>query len=103
MQVNAIVTIKGKHLSFLKRKNLTALNLKERGFPLCSPGYPGTHSVAQASLELRDRSTCLCFSVLGLKACTTITQLVLKNFIFLTVSLLKGTEAALGFTETHLL
>ena len=38
---------------------------------LCSPGCPGTHSVDQAGLELRN-SPASASQVLGLKACTTI-------------------------------
>jgi hypothetical protein len=35
---------------------------------LCSPGCPGTHSVDQASLELRNLPASA-FQVVGLKAC----------------------------------
>jgi hypothetical protein len=41
---------------------------------LYSPGCPGTHSVDQASLELRNPPTSAS-QVLGLKACTTTAQL----------------------------
>jgi hypothetical protein len=45
---------------------------------LCSPGCPGTHSVDQAGLELRN-SPASASQVLGLKACaTTPGQKVLK-------------------------
>jgi hypothetical protein len=37
---------------------------------LCSPGYPGTHSVDQVGLELRNPFASAS-RVLGLKACTT--------------------------------
>jgi hypothetical protein len=37
---------------------------------LCSPGCPGTHSVDQAGLELRNLPASAA-QVLGLKACTT--------------------------------
>jgi hypothetical protein len=37
---------------------------------LCSPGYPGTHSVDQAGLELRNPPASAS-QVLGLKACAT--------------------------------
>jgi hypothetical protein len=37
---------------------------------LCSPGCPGTHSVDQAGLELRDLPA-YAFQVLGLKARAT--------------------------------
>jgi hypothetical protein len=41
---------------------------------LCSPGCPGTHSVDQASLELRN-SPASASQVLGLKACNTTARL----------------------------
>jgi hypothetical protein len=41
---------------------------------LCSPGCPGTHSVDQAGLELRNPPASAS-QVLGLKACTTTAQL----------------------------
>jgi hypothetical protein len=41
----------------------------ETGF-FCSPGCPGTHSVDQAGLELRNPPASVS-RVLGLKACTT--------------------------------
>jgi hypothetical protein len=42
---------------------------------LCSPGYPGTHSVDQAGLELRNPPASASASqVLGLKAYATTTQ-----------------------------
>jgi hypothetical protein len=40
---------------------------------LCSPGCPGTHSVDQAGLELRDLPASASL-VLGLKACATTTE-----------------------------
>jgi hypothetical protein len=43
---------------------------------LCSPGCPGAHSVDQAGLELRNPPASVS-QVLGLKACTTTTQLPL--------------------------
>jgi hypothetical protein len=50
---------------------------------VCKPGYLGTHSVAQASLGLRDPPDSAS-QVLGLKACTTTIQLngILKAFGF---------------------
>jgi hypothetical protein len=42
---------------------------------LYSPGCPGTHSVDQAGLELRNPPTSAS-RVLGLKACTTTAQIV---------------------------
>jgi hypothetical protein len=47
---------------------------------LCSPGCPGTHTLDQASLELRDPPASASH-VLGLKACITTTWLL--NFIFI--------------------
>jgi hypothetical protein len=47
----------------------------ETGF-LCSPGCPGTHSVDQAGLELRNPPASAS-QVLGLKACATTARLVL--------------------------
>jgi hypothetical protein len=41
---------------------------------LCSPGCPGTHSVDQAGLELRN-SPASASQVLGLKACATTARL----------------------------
>jgi hypothetical protein len=40
---------------------------------LCIPGCPGTHSVDQAGLELRNPPASA-FQVLGLKTCTTTTK-----------------------------
>jgi hypothetical protein len=48
---------------------------------LCSPGCPGTYSVAQAGLELRNLPASAS-QVLGLKACTTMPG---QDFCFLTV------------------
>jgi hypothetical protein len=45
---------------------------------LCSPGCPGTHSVDQAGLELRNPPASAS-QVLGLKACATT---ALLNFFF---------------------
>jgi hypothetical protein len=42
---------------------------------LCSPGYPGTHSVDQAGLELRNLPASAS-QVLGLKACATTARLI---------------------------
>jgi hypothetical protein len=52
---------------------------------LCSPGCPGTHSVDQAGLELRNPPTkCyLAFQVLGLKVCATTAWLKIELFIYL--------------------
>jgi hypothetical protein len=46
---------------------------------LCSPGCPGTHSVDQAGLELRNPPASA-FQVLGLKACATTAWLL--KFLF---------------------
>ena len=48
--------------------------------PLYSPGYPGTHSVDHAGLELRNLPASTS-QVLGLKACTTTAQL--KNLFLI--------------------
>jgi hypothetical protein len=60
---------------------------------LCSPGYPGTHSVDQAGLKLKNPSSSHS-QVLGLKACTTTTQL-LNLFLlrYLTITTRKLTDA----------
>jgi hypothetical protein len=74
------------HLSyFLKQSWLHVLASREQlifvvivfetGF-LCSPGCPGTHSVDQPGLELRN-SPASASQVLGLKACATTARLVL--------------------------
>jgi hypothetical protein len=47
----------------------------ETGFPLCSPGCPGTHSVDQAGFEIRNLPASAS-QVLGLKACTTTARLI---------------------------
>jgi hypothetical protein len=46
---------------------------------LCSPGYPGTHSVDQARLELRDLPASAS-RVLGIKACATTVWLMITCF-----------------------
>jgi hypothetical protein len=48
---------------------------------LCSPGYPGTHSVDQADLKLRN-SPASASQVLGLKAWATTPGSYLKIFYF---------------------
>jgi hypothetical protein len=49
---------------------------------LCSPGCPGTHSVDQAGLKLRNLSASASASqVLGLKACATTLSLSLSLFL----------------------
>jgi hypothetical protein len=45
----------------------------ETGVSLCSSGYPGTHSVDQAGLQLRNPPASAS-QVLGLKACATTAQ-----------------------------
>jgi hypothetical protein len=47
---------------------------------LCSPGYPGTHSVDQAGLKFRNPPTSAS-QVLGLKACATTARLTSLVFI----------------------
>jgi hypothetical protein len=53
---------------------------------LCSPGYPGTHSVDQAGLELRNPPTSAS-QVLGLKACATTARLEVcfENYFFISI------------------
>jgi hypothetical protein len=48
---------------------------------LCSPGCPGTHSVDQAVLELRDWPTSAS-QVLGLKVCAPTTWLIFFFFFY---------------------
>jgi hypothetical protein len=70
---------------------------------LCSPGYPGTHSVDQAGLELRN-SPASASQVLGLKACATNTQLTLEFYWTLSIlpSSPKGQACQdVQFTESH--
>jgi hypothetical protein len=52
---------------------------------LCSPDCPGTHSVDQAGLELRNPPASAS-QVLGLKPCATITRLATFIFILLIYS-----------------
>jgi hypothetical protein len=48
---------------------------------LCSPGCPGTHIVDQAGLELRNLPASAS-QILGLKACATTDQHILKKDLF---------------------
>jgi hypothetical protein len=48
---------------------------------LCSSGHPGTHSVDQAGLELRNLPASAS-QVLGLKACATTARLLFFFFFF---------------------
>jgi hypothetical protein len=57
---------------------------------LCSPGYPGTHSVDQAGLELRNPPASAS-QVLRLKACATTDPYTLTlNFSFPKISALRA-------------
>jgi hypothetical protein len=56
------------------------LFFRDRVF-LCSPGCPGTHSVNQAGLELRNPPASV-YRVLGLKACATTARLPGNFFNF---------------------
>jgi hypothetical protein len=47
---------------------------------LCSPGCPGTHSVDQAGLKLRNLPA-YASQLMGLKACATTVQWVSTSFI----------------------
>jgi hypothetical protein len=58
---------------------------------LCSPGCPGTHSVDQASLELRDLLDSAS-QMLGLKACTTTARIL---FFFLIATPIHGSYVVL--------
>jgi hypothetical protein len=49
---------------------------------LCSPGCPGTHSVEQAGLELRNLPASAS-QVLGLQACATTARLCFLFFVFI--------------------
>jgi hypothetical protein len=49
---------------------------------LCSPGCPGTHSVDQAGLELRNPPASA-YQVLGLKACTTTARCIIFKKVIL--------------------
>jgi hypothetical protein len=60
-------------ISNLKFSFLVCLFFQDR-VSLCSPGCPGTHSVDQAGLELRNPPASVS-GVLGLKACATTAQL----------------------------
>jgi hypothetical protein len=53
---------------------------------LCSSGYPGTHSVDQAGLELRNLPASAS-QVLGLKACATTAQLYI-TYIYMHISII---------------
>jgi hypothetical protein len=64
------MTNDGKHVFiYLTLFLFFVLVFRERVF-LCSPGCPGTHSVDQAGLELRNPPASAS-RVLGLKACAT--------------------------------
>jgi hypothetical protein len=69
-------------------------------FSVCSPGCPGTHSVDQAGLELRNPPASVS-RVLGLKACATTARLrqilqwaVLKDWDW-------GGRETLGFEQSN--
>jgi hypothetical protein len=66
---------------------------------LWSPGCPGTHSVDQAGLELRDLPASAS-KALGLKVCTTTTCIIL--FIFYFVSAGDWTQGLLIHATTEL-
>jgi hypothetical protein len=61
---------------------------------LCSPGSPGTHSVNQADLKLRNPPASAS-QVLGLKACVATAQLdrqISKNNIEIVTALMKKVQ-----------
>jgi hypothetical protein len=70
----AILSIFCKCLCML----LLSLSLFQDRVSLCSPGCPGTHSVDQTGLKLRN-SPASASQVLGLKACAMTTQLLLLS------------------------
>jgi hypothetical protein len=58
------------NFNFLKLINLFIFGFFQDRVSLCSPGCPGTHSVDQAGLKLRN-SPASTSQVLGLQACAT--------------------------------
>jgi hypothetical protein len=66
--------------------------LSETGFSLCSPGCPGTHSVDQAGLELRNPPA-FCLYTYGLDTLPT----AWKSTSLLTVSVLLDDEKLEGW------
>lgn len=66
---------------------------------LCSSGYPGTRSVDQAGLELRDLPTSVS-QMLGFKVCATTTQLKICKFHLLPSSQLASQQTCLDSTTT---
>jgi hypothetical protein len=68
----------------------------ETGVSLCSPCCPGTHSVDQAGLELRNPPASAS-RVLGLKACATTAQLrILKVLEFSIATMKAGVRQSMG-------
>ena len=79
--VRSLESLATLHVSCLILTTVLELCLLIFFFPqdrifLCSPGYPGTHSVDQAGLDLRDPPASAS-RVLGLKGCATTAQLLL--------------------------
>jgi hypothetical protein len=77
------------------------LVFRDRVF-LCSPGCPGTHSVDQAVLQLRNLPASA-LQVLGLKACATTASLIhlfLKQNLTVSVASLELTISS-GWRQTH--
>jgi hypothetical protein len=72
-----------KHMSLWGLFFFSFLFFQDR-VSLSSPGCPGTHSVDQAGLELRNPPASAS-QVLGLKVCTTTAQL-LGTFLILTTT-----------------
>jgi hypothetical protein len=69
---------------------------------LCSPGCPGTYSVDQAGLELRNLPASAS-QVLGLKACATTAQLLTTFFINMPsyfILLFRSGNLVISFLET---
>jgi hypothetical protein len=69
---------------------------------LCSPGCPGTHSVDQASLELRNLPASAS-KVLGLKACTTTARLFWINFNLHFSGYQQSSSVESGYEESNLI
>jgi hypothetical protein len=66
-------------LQSLKNLTFVCLFVFEARVSLCSPGCPGTHSVDQVGLELRNLPASAS-QVLGLKECTTTARLQILLF-----------------------